>query len=112
MRKLEAEFDRAGWHFKQLYREGGWAIYLKTKFAAEKNRPLIHSWEVIRVQINPERAAFGKVLPEGERYPSSEEWGEYGWSCMSEERAYQCLRKMQERFGNPPPKSQKGGANG
>ena len=111
MKTLPVDFNRGGWHFRQRCREGEWAIYLKTKESAAGGG-VISSWEVIRLRVKPEREAFGKTLPETEWYPSDEDWGNHGWSCPSEQAAYEWLAKMRERFRKPSPEGGEGPSGG
>ena len=80
MKPLPVEFDRKGWHFKQLKREGMIAIYLRTK---PGEHTLIESYEVIEIITEPDKFRFGKSIPVHERYPGDEEWGKYGWTYRS-----------------------------
>lgn len=76
MNTLPIEFDRGGFDFKQMWREGNVAIYGKKKSEWKD----FFAFETVIVRQRGEREAFGKVFEAGEYYPSSEEWGRFGWA--------------------------------
>ena len=44
-------------------------------------------WEVHHVRIAPPKTIFNKSYPEREILAGNEEFGQYGWACVSQERA-------------------------
>jgi hypothetical protein len=61
-------------------------------------------WEVVRVSIEPDKTIRGQLYPAHERYPSSEEWGERGWTYTTLPDAKQKYRALVQS------KAQKGGS--
>ena len=79
MTALQTTIKQAGWTLNQIDRVGDLAIYAKTFPGG-----LIHSYEVIKVRKESEKAfPNGRVTPAHEAYPSSESWGEDGWTYMT-----------------------------
>lgn len=79
---LAASFRRHGYEFERINRIGPIAIYKRSRC----NR--VVSFEVLVLRATPERTLpDGTIVPAKERYPTSSEWGEYGWSCTSLDRA-------------------------
>jgi len=102
MQTLPVEFDRKGWHFKQLKREGMLAIYLRTKPSMD-GQSTIESYEVIEIRIEKEKVRFERIVPEHERYPGDEEWGKYGWPYRSFKDAITKLKAL--ALCQPEPKT-------
>jgi hypothetical protein len=44
-------------------------------------------WEVVVFRWAKEREIMGRTVPAGWRYPASEDWGTYGFTLMTRERA-------------------------
>jgi hypothetical protein len=79
---LAARFKRHGFEFERLCRVGPIAIYKRSR------RDRLVSFEVVVLRPTPERMLpDGTIVPAKERYPTNSEWGEYGWSCTSLDRA-------------------------
>lgn len=74
MKTLPEKFNRNGFEFEQVKRVETAAIYRKRKPQGA------WSFETIRVRTRKEREAFGATFEAGEFYPSSEEWGIFGWT--------------------------------
>jgi hypothetical protein len=73
-RVVSAEFRQAGFTLTQLKRAGNVAIYIQTKM----RQPPVY--EVVLIREHEAYTAFGKEIPAGECYPSSEQWGVKGFS--------------------------------
>lgn len=92
MRILETQFTKYGHLFTQVVREGNKALYERTL----NGRRIC--FELIRI-----RYAKARTMPSGheitarEVYPSSEEFGQYGWSLI-----YCSLDKAMARFHSLP----------
>ena len=87
---LATRFRKEGWDFVQIVREGDRAIFRKTKsgFAFE-------TFEVVLIRKDPEhRWPNGIVTPEHERMPGDRQWGLYGFSCQTRERAWEKFREL------------------
>ena len=74
---IAIEFGDDGFLLRQVHRGERAAIYEKFKGGQPRG------FEVVILRIRAAEALFGRHYPERERYPSSEEWGTYGWSCMA-----------------------------
>ena len=92
---IEKEFRKYGDDFKQEFRDGEYAIYSRTSEGREKP-----SYEVIILRPQKETVSFGRVFPAKEAYPTSSQWGTFGWTipdsmeaAMSRLRAEQHKRK-------------------
>lgn len=88
---LPTEFDKFGFHFKQIWREGDYAIYEQTKEGhAHKN------WEAIRIRRHDGFQIAGNEIEPKEIYPSNERWGDDGFTLTSIEDARAKIKVMQE----------------
>lgn len=81
-------FNRDGFTFRQLRRIGNVAIYEQTKKGQSP------AYEVVILRMREARIAFGMELPECEHYPSSEEWGTYGWTYRSLSEAERKFKEL------------------
>jgi hypothetical protein len=59
-----------------ITQETGAAIRLRTTFT----RDGLSSFEVVIIRLEAERVKFGKLTPQHEVYPTTSQWGTYGWS--------------------------------
>ena len=82
MKKLDTDIRMNGFDHHQVWREGGVAIYRKTKVGHERD-----SFEVIKVQQHDGFTISGKEVLPAEYYPGAGEWGENGWTCLTREDA-------------------------
>jgi hypothetical protein len=89
MKPIETEIIYQGRTLKQLKREGMVAIYDQG----------LYSYEVIVIRIKKDGETFGKFYPEHEIYPSSEQWGIYGWTYRPDER-----EKAEKKFASLLPR--------
>jgi hypothetical protein len=81
MKPLETEFNYQGRTLRQLKRRGRVAIY-----ELIGGHKLTYGYEVIVIQIVPEKEMFGKVIAEHEAYPGSNDWGKKAWSFGRNQR--------------------------
>jgi hypothetical protein len=81
---LPPEFERYGFSFHQIYRTGIAAVY-EVKLG-EAGSP---AYEVVKPSVSKTRFADGSWSPcdPYEVYPSSEMWGNRGWTFVDEEKA-------------------------
>lgn len=86
MTTLKARFTKSGFELEQVERIGNVAIYRRWKTGQSPH------YEVVRIRSREAREVFGKEFEAGEYYPSSEEWGTYGWT-------YPCLDDARRRVG-------------
>ena len=82
LKKLPLEFNRAGFHWKQIARTEEKAIYSGTLKSGRVN-----VWEVIMVRKAPAGRIMGVPYPPREVFPKTSDWGSYGWTFNDEERA-------------------------
>lgn len=82
IRSAPLEFNRDGYRFKRVWRDGLVAIYSQTQQGADY--PAV--WEVILLHVAKPHPRDPDQSPK-EHYPSSEQWGVRGWTCLSFARA-------------------------
>ena len=80
MKPLPTQFTKHGWQFQQIARSGNRAVFKKTKGKAS-------SFEVITIQQHNGYTIAGVTIPPAETYPSSEQWGTYGHTSITETAA-------------------------
>ena len=79
---LPLQFVRAGLVWSQVQRTQDKALY-----SGSINGEIVE-WECIRVRTFPAKTIFGsKDVPEREKYPSTSDWGTYGFTHNNEGRA-------------------------
>jgi hypothetical protein len=78
---LPLKMQKNGFTLSLLHREGNRAIYLQQ---VSEN---CQYFEVIRIRTKPAGVFKGKSYPPREVYPSSESWGELGWTYRTYEKA-------------------------
>lgn len=74
MKLLPETFEKKGWTFKQLRREGNIALYSKS------NASGAFSYEVIMVQSHNGYVIAGQAIEAAEHFPSTAQWGDLGWT--------------------------------
>ena len=80
---LPLQFVRAGLVWNQVQRTHDKALY-----AGSLNGKIVE-WECIRVRTFPGKTIFGThYVSEREKYPSSSDWGTYGFTHNDKGRAY------------------------
>jgi len=83
MKYIETKFEYDEFTFWLMMRQGDLALFAKTK-------PNHSHWSyelVILQKFAPKTFQSGKSYPEREAMPTSEQWGEAGWTPFSYERA-------------------------
>lgn len=93
MKILEKQFKANKFNFKQITRVGDAAIYQKT---AVDGKAL--SIEVIRIKSHNGYEIGGVQIPASEVYPSSSQWGLYGWT-------YNRMEDAEKKFNAIKPKT-------
>lgn len=91
MKILEKKFDSLGFSFLQIHRENNYAIYERRYTNSE-----FKHYEVIKVQSHNGYEMNGTKYPPSEYYPSANNWGTMGWTCLTKEEAYSKLDKIIE----------------
>lgn len=90
---LATVFSKNGYHHRQIFREGLIAVY-----ARSKPECAVH-YEVIRIQENEGREAFGRMLEASESYPTENRWGTEGFTILEKEAALERARAWVVREG-------------
>ena len=81
-------FGQSGFTLTQLKRAGRVAIYVQAK----RRQP--PAYEVVLIRKHEAYTAFGKEIPAGECYPSSEQWGLCGFTYRTIEAAERKFREL------------------
>ncbi len=91
MKVLDTEFEASGFGFKQVERDGDFAIYKRWRVGNEDN---IH-FEVIRItRHNGFTAPNGTFYPPAEMYPTAAKWGVNGFTIESKDRALEVMSQL------------------
>ena len=80
MKTLEIEFDSRGFHFKQLFRDGMYALLEKT------NQNGYRGYESCRIKSHNGYEIAGVKIEPAESLPSAESWGTDGFSYLFTEK--------------------------
>jgi len=92
MKKIDTEFESAGFKYKQIHRENMYAIYERC-YSNNINKK---HYEVIRIQSHNGIEIAGNKIAPSEFYPSSNSWGVNGFTCTTRENAYKRYDRMVE----------------
>lgn len=94
MKTIPQQFTKKGWSFEQGFREGPVAVFRRTRLP---NGTQEH-YETVRLLPYKARHAFGKDREAGESYPSSEQWGTYGFTLPDKTAAMAKARELITRL--------------
>lgn len=94
MKTTPKEFNRSGWHFRQIFREGEIAVFERSRLPDMSQQ----HFETVRLKPYSAGEVFGRVIEAGESYPSSEEWGTYGFTLSDKTAARAKADEMLARF--------------
>ena len=75
---IPTEFDKKGFHYHQLRRDGMKAIYQQTRKGSSMN-----NYEVVKLGRHNGYNMGGSYIEPAETYPGSSLWGITGWTCTS-----------------------------
>jgi len=90
------EFQRGGFNYRQIAREGDIAIYEQVwTGCAQPSR----SYQLIRIRRRDGFQIGSRFIPPAEVYPRSQQWGELGWTFCDKEAAFAKLRKISATTG-------------
>jgi len=93
---LRFPFDRDGFRHVLVRRVGD--ICLVERMNLRVRPPSVH-WEVVLLQHQPAQTLpSGKRYPARESYPSTEQWGEAGWTYTDPARADARMAELAEAF--------------
>jgi hypothetical protein len=90
-RPLPKEFQRGGFTYKQLAREGNAAIY-EQRWSGCRNPSVCY--EVIRIRRRDGFQIGARFVEPAEIYPNSEAWGVDGFTVQDKETAFRKLREI------------------
>lgn len=83
---LPKMFKRDGFDFELVHRNDGVAMLRKTKRGETRT---IESWEVVKLdRVKAKTFPNGISTPAHEAMPSSESWGQSGWTFTNQEEAF------------------------
>ncbi len=83
MKLLPQKFVKKGYKHTLIEREGDVALY---KRQSTENSKVFH-YEVVIITSHNGTTIEGNYIEPGELYPSSSQWGERGWTCVTLEQA-------------------------
>jgi hypothetical protein len=94
---VQFPFVRDGFTHELLEREGVVCLVKRSKAAR-------WHYEVVVLQLEPDKTIRDRFYPAHERYPSSEQWGTYGFTYRSDEleRATARQRTLVQASASPP----------
>lgn len=94
MKKIPEKFKKIGFNYELIKREGNVGMY---KQLDGKQRIGI---EVVVIRLHPKDYARFKIKKGDEFYPSTGEWGKYGWSygAYTDEQYLQALDAADIKF--------------
>jgi hypothetical protein len=89
---LAITFTLCGFTYRQIAREGAWAVYEQRWHGSENV-----CYEVIRIR-RVEATTFpgGRSYPAREVYPSSEQWRQHGWTVLTRDAAFGKLSEIRK----------------
>jgi len=79
---IPTEFNKKGFHYKQVRRDGMKAIFEQTRNGTE-----LKNYEVVKLGRHNGYVMGGVKIEPAETYPGSSLWGITGWTCQSIDRA-------------------------
>jgi len=89
---MKTEFQKGGFSFRQIKREGAVALFDRSKNGRTH-------FEVAIITAHGPYELVGVKFPAGESYPSSEQWGQKGWTYTTREEADERFRGEVESRG-------------
>jgi hypothetical protein len=95
---LPREFHARGFNYRLIAREADVAIYEQTWRGIPN--PSI-AYEVVRIRRHDGYTVGGKYFEPAEVYPSSEQWGAYGFTYTDRDAAFQRLKQLSLSPGEP-----------
>ena len=91
---LPTRFSRGEFTYRQIAREGMWAIYEQIWNGSSNAKPC---YEVIRIRRSSARQIGGVTLAPAEMYPPSESWGKYGFTFTDKDAAFAKMKEVAGR---------------
>jgi hypothetical protein len=81
---IPAQFNKKGFTYTQLKREGNRAIFQQTRAGSSLN-----NYEVVKIGRHNGYIMGGVTIEPAETYPGSSLWGITAWTCTSIDQALQ-----------------------
>ena len=91
---LPTRFSRGEFTYRQIAREGMWAIYEQIWNGNSNAKPC---YELIRIRRSSARQIAGVTLAPAEMYPPSESWGKYGFTFTDKDAAFAKVKEVAGR---------------
>jgi hypothetical protein len=88
---LPVEFRSGGLNYRQIAREGMWAIYEQTW--SSRSDPRV-CYEAIRIRRREGFQIDGRLVEPAETYPKTDAWGVDGFTFTDKDAAFAKLRKV------------------
>jgi len=90
---LKKQFSKKGFEYEQMWRDDGFAIYRQSK------KPINKFWyEAIKIRTSKGFKFEDSVCEPREIYPSSEQWGMFGFTYSNMEDANKRILKMKKEL--------------
>jgi hypothetical protein len=86
---IPTQFNKKGFTYTQLKREGNRAIFQQTRKGSSLN-----NYEVVKIGRHNGYTMGGVMIEPAETYPGSSLWGITGWTCTSIDQALQRYEMM------------------
>jgi len=87
---LPIRFRRDGFDYRQIYRQGDFAIYRQSWKGNEHSA----AFEVVRIKRRQGFQIGARFVEPAEVYPNSEAWGVDGWTTQDKQAAFHKFREV------------------
>lgn len=95
MKILGSQFNRQGFIYELVARDGDIAVYSqRSKSIGTKDLGKVVGYEVFKVQSHDGLFIHGVWIEPSEYIPSNAEWGQKGWSFFDEKKAMEKFQKL------------------
>jgi hypothetical protein len=91
MKILEKELTHKGFNYKQLYRDGKFAVYEQSKDGYKFKK-----YEAIVIESHNGYEIAGVYCPPSEMYPNASQWGDKGFTLDTYEEAMDKINYMKK----------------
>jgi hypothetical protein len=91
MKTLEKKITNKNFSYKQIVRENNVAIYEQKIIDSEDPTK---RYEVIIIRSHDGYEINGNKIAPSEMYPSANQWGQLGWTCLTMEDAQKRFKKV------------------
>lgn len=90
MEKLPIEVNTNSRTYRQIKRDNFRAMYLSDE----------GYYEIFRIDVKPEMEVFGKVIPEHEHYPTTNDFGKIAWCTANKDKADKIYNAIEPKKSN------------